>query len=372
MVIIHFIVVLGILIFVHELGHFIVAKLMGVKVEKFSLGFGTKIYGKQVGETEYMISAFPLGGYVKMFGESGIVEGGNGAQDEVVQEMTPEEMSRSFSHKSPLQRIAIVFAGPFFNLAFAWLILVILFMVAFPILTPKLGKVLADKPAARAGIQINDLIRTINGRQIVEWDEIAPTIAASKGEIVVEVERAGTLIQFRVVPEQGTTYSIFGEQVSQPIIGIAPAYEIKDVSFSPLKAMAMGSGKAFKYVEMTFLSIVKMFQGSVPLNSIGGPIMIADMAHQAAQQGGSKFLLFLALVSVNLGVLNLLPIPILDGGHLFFYFWELVFRRPVSMKTRGVAQQVGLILLIGLMVLAFYNDFVRYFKVIVKYFIGLG
>jgi regulator of sigma E protease len=367
MVVVHFIIVLGILIFVHELGHFIVAKLMGVKVEKFSLGFGPKIFGRQVGETEYLISAFPLGGYVKMFGETGIVEGGapgeTGEGDGPVpepRELTPAEQARSFSHKSPWQRMAIVLAGPAFNLVFAWLILVVLSMIAFPVMTPRLGKILPDKPAARAGVQKDDLIRSIAGKQIIEWDEIAPALAATKGEIVLEVERAGAVLPLRVIPEQGTTYTLFGEQVSQPIIGVAPAYEVKDVRFSPLQALTVGTRKAGKYVEITALSIVKMFQGSVPLNNIGGPLQIADMANQAAKRGGSNFFLFLALISVNLGVLNLLPVPVLDGGHLLFFSLEIVLRRPVSQKAREYAQQVGLFLLLGLMVLAFYNDIIRY------------
>jgi regulator of sigma E protease len=365
MVAVHFILVIGILIFVHELGHFIVAKLMGVKVEKFSLGFGTKLLSKQIGETEYMISAFPLGGYVKMFGETGIIEGGDASQLEnggsAEREMTPEEKSRSFFYKSPLQRIAIVFAGPFFNLVFAWLILVILCMVAFPVMTSRIGKVLPGKPAAKAGIQTNDVIRSINGKKIVEWEEIAPTLASTRGEVLIEVERAAAVLPLRVTPESGNTYSIFGELIPQPVIGISPAYEIKDVHYPFPEAVVVGNKKLWKFVDITFVSIVKMVQGSVSLKNIGGPIQIADMANQAANQGGSNFLFLLAIISINLGVLNLLPVPILDGGHLFFYSWELIFRKPVSMRARELAQQIGLVLLISLMVLAFYNDIVRYF-----------
>ncbi|NVN97788.1 MAG: RIP metalloprotease RseP [Geobacteraceae bacterium] len=366
MIAVHFILVLGILIFVHELGHFLVAKLMGVKVEKFSLGFGTKIYGKQIGETEYMISAFPLGGYVKMFGETGIIEGGSDRQPEgetavaEVQEMSAEDKARSFFHKTPLQKMAIIFAGPFFNLAFAWLILVSLLMSAFPIMTPTLGKVVENKPAARAGLQKNDLIKSINGKKIVEWDEIAPLMASTKGDVTLDIDRSGTQMQFKITPEAGTTYTIFGEPVSQPILGISPAYAIKDISLSPVQAITVGTQKTWKFVNLTFVSMVKMFQGSVSVKSIGGPLMIADMANQAAKQGGANFFLFLALVSVNLGVLNLLPVPILDGGHLVFYFFELLFRRPISIRIREYAQQIGLVLLVGLMVVAFYNDIIRY------------
>lgn len=256
--------------------------------------------------------------------------------------------------------MAIIFAGPFFNLAFAWLILVTLLMIAFPIMTPKLGKIIENKPAARAGLQKSDLIKSINGQQIVEWDEIAPLMASTKGDVTLEIDRSGTLMQFKITPEAGTTYTIFGEPVSQPILGIAPAYDIKDVNFPPAQAIVVGTQKTWKFVNLTFVSMVKMFQGSVSVKSIGGPLMIADMANQAAKQGGSNFFLFLALVSVNLGVLNLLPIPVLDGGHLVFYFLELIFRRPISIRIREYAQQVGIVLLVGLMVIAFYNDIIRY------------
>ena len=199
MMIVYAIIVLGILIFVHELGHFLLAKMLGVSVEKFSLGFGPKIFGVKIGETEYLLSAFPLGGYVKMFGESGYIEGGDTplppAEGEAPappgveavaepRELTEEEKSRSFSHKPPLSRIAIVLAGPVFNLLFAWLIFVLLCMLGVPTVTTKVGEVLKDKPAIKAGIMKDDVITSINGRQISQWEEIATMISASKGKTI--------------------------------------------------------------------------------------------------------------------------------------------------------------------------------------------
>src|SRR5450631_940117 len=193
MMVIYAIIVLGILIFVHEFGHFIVAKLFNVRVEKFSLGFGPKLFGRQIGETEYLLSAFPLGGYVKMFGEGGIIEGGDlpqsptdgeSADAEPLAELMAEEKLRSFAHKPPLARIAIVMAGPTFNLIFAWLAFIVLCMLGVPTVTAKIGDVLPDKPAARAGIQKNDIVTVINGTAISRWDELASMIAESKGTLI--------------------------------------------------------------------------------------------------------------------------------------------------------------------------------------------
>jgi len=377
--VVYAVVVLGVLIFVHEFGHFLVAKLFNVRVEKFSLGFGPKLVGKRIGETEYLISAFPLGGYVKMFGEGGFVEGGEshhpaseegeervaeeaGTAAAAPRELTEAEKARSFAHKPPLARIAIVMAGPVFNLVFAWLAFIVLSMLGVPSVTTKIGEVLKDKPAAKAGVQKNDVITAINGKSIVHWEEVAEAIAATKGQpIVLTVKRNAADMQFTITPEPRISKNLFGEKVSGFAIGVASAGEVVTEHFGPIEAIGKGTVQTGKVIEITVMSLVKLAQRVVPLDSLGGPIMIAKMAGETAQAGGSSFLAFMALLSVNLGVLNLLPVPVLDGGHLFFFFWELIFRRPVSQKAREYAQQIGLMLLLGLMLLAFYNDIIRYF-----------
>ncbi|WP_298271926.1 RIP metalloprotease RseP, partial [Geobacter sp.] len=293
--------------------------------------------------------AFPLGGYVKMVGE-----GGEG-------ELSEDEQARSFAGKHPLQRIAIVAAGPSFNLIFAWLVFIVVFMVGVPSATTRIGEVVKDKPAARAGIVAGDVITSVNGKRVARWDEMAAQIAASKGaSIVIEVKRGDKAKTFRLVPETRTAKNLFGELVTSPVIGIVASPETVIDRFGPGEAFVKGSVQAWNVVKLTAISLVKIVERAVPLDTIGGPIMIAKMAGQQAEAGGVSFLAFMALLSVNLGVLNLLPIPILDGGHLVFYVWELVFRRPVSPRAREIAQQIGLALLIGLMVLAFYNDIARY------------
>jgi regulator of sigma E protease len=378
MMVIYAIIVLGILIFVHEFGHFIVAKLFNVKVEKFSLGFGPKLFGKQIGETEYLLSAFPLGGYVKMFGEGGVIEGTanqttsdetettydeeSGEPLDEAPELTEAEKARSFAHKPPLARIAIVMAGPVFNLVFAWLIFIVLCTMGVPTVTARIGEVIKDKPAARAGILKGDLVTTINGTKVSQWDEISGLIAAGKGQpVVMKVKRDNKELQFTITPEPRISKNLFGESIKGHAIGIAAAGEVVTEYSDPLQAVVKGTAQTWKVIDLTFMSLVKMVQRVVPMDSVGGPIMIAKMAGETAQMGASSFLAFMALLSINLGVLNLLPVPVLDGGHLFFYFCELIFRRPVNQKVREYAQQIGLFLLLSLMVLAFYNDIVRYF-----------
>jgi len=343
------VVVLGILIFVHELGHFIFAKLFGVGVEKFSLGFGPKIIGKTVGETEYLLSAFPLGGYVKMIGESPDAE------------LAEADQHRSFTGKPPLQRIAIVVAGPAFNLLFAALLFIVIYMIGIPAATTRIGEVIAGKPAAVAGLQVKDLVRSVNGKEVSRWDDFSTIIAESKGApLEIVIERQGALHTFTIVPETREGKNLFGEKIVYPVIGVVAAAEMVTDRYGPGDAVIKGCQQTWKVIKLTLLSIIKMIERVVPLDSVGGPIMIAKMAGEQAAAGGVNFLAFMALLSINLGVLNLLPVPILDGGHLFFYTWELIFRKPVTMKAREIAQQIGLALLIGLMVLAFYNDIIRY------------
>jgi regulator of sigma E protease len=373
--IVYAIIVLGILIFVHELGHFLLAKLMGVSVEKFSLGFGPKLIGKKIGETEYLLSAFPLGGYVKMFGEGGFIEGedvhpakgiDNAPADErpleTLRELTDEEKTRSFAHKPVAARIAIVVAGPVFNLFFAWLIFIILCMMGVPTVTTKIGEALKDKPAAKAGIQNGDVITAIDSKPITRWDQVAEGVTASKGRpLTLTVKRGERDFTFTITPQPRIAKNLFGEKINGYAIGVASAGEVITEYFTPPQAVIKGTEQTWKVIDLTFMSLVKMVQQVVPMDSVGGPIMIAKMAGEQATAGIAPFLAFMALLSINLGVLNLLPVPVLDGGHLLFYLMELVFRRPVPQKVREYAQQIGMVLLLGLMVLAFYNDIIRYF-----------
>jgi regulator of sigma E protease len=310
-----------------------------------------------------------------MFGEGGFIEGGEShhppegeaaepdtTAEPVLRELTEEEKTRSFAHKPVLARIAIVMAGPVFNLLFAWLVFIVLCMTGVPTVTTKIGEALKDKPASKAGVQKGDVITAINSLPITRWDQIAEGVAASKGQqISLTVKREGKEIPFTITPEPRIAKNLFGEKVNGYAIGVASAGEVVTEHFSPFQAVIKGTEQTWKVIDLTFMSLVKMVQRVVPMDSVGGPIMIAKMAGEMADAGSSSFLAFMALLSINLGVLNLLPVPVLDGGHLLFYFMELIFRRPVPQKVREYAQQIGMVLLLGLMVLAFYNDIIRYF-----------
>lgn len=432
------IVMLGILVFVHELGHFAVAKMAGVKVLKFSLGFGPKLISRQWGETEYMICAIPLGGYVQMLGE-GSGEAGEGG------ELTEAEKARSFADKPVGYRTAIVAAGPLMNLILPFLILPVAYLVgvnmpAYLDQPACIGYVVPESEGAKAGFETNDCILSINGDAMSAWTDTNRALIEHVGsQLDVEVERSGVRQVVSLTPGDGALeglqsigllppqsalvgalapnmpaqkagmqvgdriLSIGGEPIEswydlkrviqanagaavpvvvardggeqtfdiQPVkddangdaylIGIAPQQESVFKRFGPIAAIQAGADRTVELIELTLTFIQKLFTGHVSTKNIGGPITVVQIAGQAAQTDLSAILSVLAFLSIQLGILNLLPIPILDGGHLFFNLIELVFRRPLSLRTREIAQQVGLVMLVLLMVLAFYNDIMRLF-----------
>ncbi len=344
-----FIVVLGILIFVHEVGHFLVARRLGVGVTKFSFGFGPKLAGITRGETEYLISAIPLGGYVKLVGES--------ESDEV----PPEEQDRAFYRKPVWVRMAVVAAGPAANLGFAFLVFWLLFLGGVPSLTPKIGEVLPDTPAAHAGLQAGDLVVRVGGKEITTWEELAAGIreAGAGRELLLTVRRGEEEFEVAVTPETREGRTIFGEKVNGPKIGVVASNEIVHRKINPVAAIGRAAAETWRLIALTVLTVVKLVMRVLPSDTLGGPILIAQMAGDQAKEGISPFAYFLGLLSVNLGILNLLPIPILDGGHLLFFSIEALRRKPLSPEARVMAQQVGLAVILMLTALVFYNDIAR-------------
>lgn len=452
MTIVYFIVVLGLLIFVHELGHFLVAKRAGVGVLKFSLGFGRRLFGFTKGETEYVVSAIPLGGYVKMVGEDPrevVIDDAGQAFDGTGQ---PLDLEKSFAHKSVRSRIAIVLAGPGAN----FLLAIVLFwgvfaLVGRPVFPPVAGKPEADSVAAAAGIEPGDRIVAVRGSPVRTWGEIEGAIEASQGkavririerdgvsrditvtprrkiftdffgdeqqvwtigvgpfisptvgrlmegfpaaeagirvgdrivavngepvdtwreladrihtradqEVTLTVERAGERFPMTLTPKASSQQGAVGQTVRVGLIGISPAEAYVYERLDPLTALLDATMRtATTSVKMVWV-LVKIVDGAISPQTIGGPILMAQMTGEQVQQGFLNLIFFTALLSINLGVLNLLPIPILDGGHLCFFFIELLRGRPVSVKKRELAQRVGLVLLVALMVFAFYNDIFR-------------
>jgi len=446
-----FVVVLGILIFFHELGHFLVARLFGVGVEKFSLGFGPRLLGRKVGITDYRISAIPLGGYVKMVG------------DEPDAELAPELIPYSFTHKHVFKRILIVAAGPFFNLLLAVIIYTAFFIfIGTEDIRPIVKHVANQSPAARAGLQSGDVVVAINGSTVASWGDInrliadgqgrdvritakredtffdvsatpqtkvakdilgddapyydigfsglAPLkavvgevadgypakkagvqqgdlivaidnqpvdswntmkaiISQSQGEpLAVRIVRGAQTLTVDIVPVLFSEENVLGEKVDSYRIGIStPAIEIPEADRITIKrgfmpAVREGVDQTYQISRLTLLSIGKLIKGTVSTKTLGGPIMIAEMAGQQAKAGLTNLIFFIAVLSINLAVLNFLPIPVLDGGHLMFFFIEAAIRRPINIRMREIAQQAGIFVLILLMIFVFYNDIMRIFS----------
>ena len=441
-----FLVTIAILVVIHEYGHYWAARRVGVKILRFSVGFGRVVWSRQRGpdQTEWAISAIPLGGYVKMLDE----------REGVVRE---SEVHRAFNRQGVGARIFIVLAGPAANFLLAFLIYWALFLAGLPGMKPVLGdpprntpaavaglangdtvraiadepvftwtdvrwmllkeavkresvlvevqaengahsvkrldlsgitkddldrdffgklglrplklpaefgRILPGSPAERAGFQAGDRVVTISGRPIASWSEFMSEVAASPGKLLVfEVEREGRRIEIRATPERA------GDDAKRGRLGVEAGAQVKreyermttTVRYGPLDAIPKAAHKVYDLSVFSIKMLGRMIVGDVSWKNLSGPITIADYAGQSAQLGWITFMGFLALVSVSLGVLNLLPIPLLDGGHLVYYLAEIVMRRPVSERVMEIGQRFGLALLLGLTFFAFYNDLNRLF-----------
>ncbi len=346
-----FVIVLGVLIFFHELGHFLVAKYFRVKVLKFSLGFGYKIVGRKIGETEYLISTVPLGGYVKLLGESPDEE----------EDIPPEEMHRAFNTQPVLKRIAIVVAGPLFNLILAFFLFSGLFYFSGEqLLAPEVGQVRENSPAYRAGIKKGDIILKANGKTVRSWDDIKRIVRNyTKGSISIIIKRENEILNFEVVPEPATVKNIFGEEIKTNLIGIIASGRTVSIEMGLIDSIVHAFLKTVNLIWLTCVTIVKLFQGVISIKTLGGPIMIGQMTGELAKQSYAYILPLLAVISINLGILNLIPVPVLDGGLIVFLLIELITGKPLSIKKREIAQKIGMILLGVLIVIVTFNDLSR-------------
>jgi len=347
-----FVIVLGILVFFHELGHFLVARFFGVGVETFSLGFGPKIYQRRVGFTQYCISLIPLGGYVKMVGEDPEAS------------LAEKEIPLSFNHKKLYQKILIVAAGPLFNFLLAFLIFYTIFQFSgLYFVKPVVGQVERSSPAEIGGMVTGDVVVAINKKPVSSWDDMVTLIGDSTGEVLaIQVERDGRGHLLQILPKPRMSKNIFGENIKRFMIGVAASGAVTHISLNPFQALWHGGLRTWQISKLTVMSVVKIFQGTVAADSLGGPIMIAQMAGKEAKAGAASFFFFIAMLSVNLGIINLFPVPVLDGGHISFFCYEAVTGKPAGEKFREQANRVGMGLLLALMVFVFYNDIIRIFN----------
>ena len=340
--------VLGILIFVHELGHFLVAKWVGIRVERFSLGFPPKIIGKKIGDTEYCISWILLGGYVKMAGEIPDESQITGAPDE-------------FMSKTVGQRTAVVLAGPLMNVVTA--IFVFWGMIYFygkPIRDPEhviVGGVIQGGPAEQAGMLAGDVIDEVDGIAVTKFADMAEIIHGRPGDSISIVwQRADVVFSEWMVPVD-TVIQVEGENVRRGLIGIIEGVKLVPAGF--FESAAFGVERTWFSARLIFSFLAGLFEQSVSPREIGGPLFIAKIAGDLARQGFGRLLELVAFLSVNLAIVKVLPIPVLDGGHLVFLAIEKVRRRPLTLKQRAVAQQIGLVFLLAFFIYVTHNDIIR-------------
>ncbi|MDX1296457.1 MAG: M50 family metallopeptidase, partial [Sulfurimonadaceae bacterium] len=298
--------VLSALIFFHELGHYVAARIMGVYVEVFSIGFGKKIFGFRWLGTEWRIAAIPLGGYVRMKGQDDTQPGLVSGEDD------------SYDTKKPWQRIFILLAGPVANFVLAFFLYIFIGLGGPQVLSPVVGKVVEDSPAAVAGMQENDVILKINGHDVTTWREMSKHIKESDGTLSFMVDRNGLIEYVSITPEITETTNMFKEKVQKRMIGIGSAGVFHRLELSFTETLAYAANETYEASKLIFISLQKLITGVVPAKELGGVVSIVQITAEASEVGWISVLFFAALISVNLGVLNLLPIPALDGGHIMF------------------------------------------------------
>lgn len=341
-----FAVFLGILISVHEWGHFITAKLCGVQVDEFAIGFGPRLFSKFYNGTNYLIKLFPLGGYVKMAGDERAKCTGK-----------PGE----FFSRPVGQRALIVINGPVVNFVLAYVCLYVVFLFGYPEISPRVGELMKDYPGQEAGLLAGDRIVTINGREVDSWSTLQKLVGESAEEkIELAVERNGLVLDKTLVPRVEESANIFGERVQRRLIGIVPSEEIISLRFGPVASAGKAGEKLWYFTALTYKALFKMVTGSMSAKeSVGGPVFIFMIVKNAAEAGLTHFIFLLGVISLNLAIFNLLPVIPLDGGHLFLFGLEKIRGKPLPEKVDACISNVGVSLIVLLALFIFYIDFER-------------
>ncbi|GGD43627.1 putative zinc metalloprotease [Malaciobacter pacificus] len=344
-----FLLVLSFLVFFHELGHFLAARFFGVKVNVFSIGFGKRIFAKEWKGTTWQFALIPLGGYVQMKGQDdtkpGLVEEGND----------------SYNTKRPWQRIIILFAGPFANFLLAAILYFAIAIMGATTLAPQVGKVQENSPAFKAGILPNDEILRINNTEIKSWEELGKIITTTQGSLNFFIKRDNQFISKTINPYISDSENMFKEKIKKRMIGISPSGKIVNLDLSFTESIVYAYEKTIFASTMIFQGVQKLIQGIIPSSEIGGVITIGKVISDASESSIIALFAITALISVNLGVLNLLPIPALDGGHIMFNLYEMIVRRKPSDQVFMFLTIMGWVILGSLMLLGIYNDINRIF-----------
>ena len=356
--IVPFLIVLTVLVFVHELGHYLVARWNGVRIDVFSIGFGPEIFGwtDRVG-TRWKFSAVPLGGYVKMFGD---VDPASQPSPESLEQMSAAEEAVSFHHKRLMQRAAVVVAGPAANFLFAVVALSLLFATfGEPFTPPEIGQIQPGSAAEAGGLKAGDTIVAIDGHAIDRFEEVQRDVRLNTGTPMnIEVRRGDGTVSLSITPRVTTVTDRFGNQHAFGLLGI----ERNGVNYlrrNPAEAVWQATAETANLTTGTLTAVWQMIIGARPADEIGGPLRIAQMSGEVAQGGVVAMIWFMAVLSVNLGLINLFPVPILDGGHLLFYVAEAIRGRPLGQRAQEYGFRLGLALVLTLMVFATWNDLVH-------------
>ncbi len=344
-----FLLVLSFLVFFHELGHFLAAKYFGVRVHVFSIGFGKQIFAKEWRGTTWQLSLIPLGGYVKMKGQDdsnpALIENGDD----------------SYNTKKPWQRIIILFAGPFANFLLAAILYFSIAIMGASTFAAQIGTVQKNSPAFNAGILKDDLIIRINEKEIKSWEDIGKIIVNSQGPLKFYIKRDNKLIAKTINPYISDSQNMFKEKIKKRMIGISPSGKVIQLNLSLSESLVYAYEKTIFSSTMIFQGVQKLIQGIIPSSEIGGVITIGKVISDASESSIIALFTITALISVNLGVLNLLPIPALDGGHIMFNIYEMITKRKPSDKVFMFLTIAGWVILGSLMLLGIYNDINRIF-----------
>lgn len=370
-VLLSFLFVLTVVVFVHELGHFLVARWCGVNVKAFSIGFGREIYGffDRHG-TRWRIAWIPLGGYVKFMDDENAASAGPSAS---LEEMSPEERAGAFHAKPLWQRASVVAAGPVANFILAIVIFALMFsLIGVRSTAPRVDEVVPNSPAATAGFMPGDVILDIDGSRVETFNEVLRTVSTSPGrELAVTVNRGGERLTLQVTPERQEIDDNFGGTVVRGIIGIKRVTTPETMELrraGPVEAVWLGVRETSFIVTSTLSYLGDVIVGRQSADQLGGPIRIAEVSGQVAKVGPEALMNLIAVISVSIGLINLFPIPLLDGGHLLFYAIEALRRKPLSERTQEIGFRIGLALVLMLMVFATWNDL----PIVRRWFIGNG